>query len=428
MFSDGTLIVAEDGSVRKANKKEVQEFLKSASEDKVVAYLSGVFPKEHNGNGLTHVRLDKESGIAYGKYANSSKLLKLKVLAQSAPAKQTEPLNSGDKSDPDLNIPRNEKKGKPQEFKGREDINNPTKIRDEKYDMGKGAKDLHTNEVPRDKSGDGIGGKSVDFEDENGKDVSSGNPDTYVQEFTESEKPESAGSEKNHAVARNNSEIKVKFASDDLRFKFAEGKDKEDHDSEESEDKKDEKPGKKLPPWLKDKKDGKGSDEKAGEEKEAATNEVVELKQKLASSSKQVQKLEREISNRKIAEARKEAAIGLVLAYRDRQPEKYASAEAFNEKVTEIAKKMSVEAIESAMDEFNTLIRAEADKQKKTAAQSETRNGNPSLSHPVVIPQQNYKFASDARDPEDLASILMQSTTLGRNVSAYERYHNSINE
>lgn len=436
MFSDGTLVVAEGKEFRRANAKEVQSFLRTASEEQASRYLSTIFPKEKDGNQLTHVRFDSETGYAYGKYANTSKLLRKQILAQSAPAKQSEPTDSGDRTDSHkgesetFETPRNEKKSKPQEFKGRDDVNKPKEVRDGSYEKGQKGKDLHTDVVPRDKSGDGLGGESTTFADEKADGHESGNPDKYVQEWNKSEEPESAGSEKNHAVAQTNKPLDVKFAGDDLRFKFAkDSDDKEDHDNEEKDDKKDGKPKKgKMPPWLN--KDEDGSDkEKAGEEDKETKAEVVELKTKLASVQKQVGKLEREISNRKIAEARKEAAIGLVLAYRDRQPEKYASAEAFNEKVTEIAKKMSVEAIDNALEEFNSLIRAESDRQKKMAKSADTlKMEGGSLSHPVVIPQANYKFASDARDPDDLASILMQSTTLGKSVSDITRYHEQIND
>ena len=433
MFSDGTVVVAEGKDFRKANKNEVQSFLRTASNGQVQKYLSGIFPQEKEGKPLTHVRLDRETGYAYGKYANTSKLTRKRVLAQSAPANQTEPTDSGKRTDEHkgesetFETPRNEKKSKPQEFKGRDDVNKPKEVRDGSYEKGQGGKCLHTDVVPRDKSGDGVGGESTTFSDEKTEGHESSNPDKYVQEWKKSEEPEAAGSEKNHAVAENKKALDVKFAGDDLRFKFAKDSDDKDHSDEE----KDGKPKKsKMPPWLNKDKDG-SDDEKASEkDKDKETKaEVVELRQKLASNQKQLQKLEREISNRKIAEARKEAAIGLVLAYRDRQPEKYASAEAFAERVTEIAKKMSVEAIDNAMEEFNSLVLAEADRQKKTAQSADTlKLKGGSLSHPVIIPQQNYKFASDFRDSDDLASILMQNTSLGKSVSDMTRYHEQIND
>jgi hypothetical protein len=440
MFSDGTIVVAEGNKFRKASSQEAQSFLKTASDEDTSKYLSNVFPKEKDGNELTHVRLDKETGYAYGKYANTTKVLRKKIMAQSQ-ARQTEPVNSIDKADPKVEIPRNEKKNKPQEFTGREDVNSPKEVRKDNYDMGPGGKNLHTNVVPRDKGGDGIGGESTNFEDEKGKDATSGNPDNYVQEFQENEKPESAGSEKNHAVAATKKPLDVKFASEELRFKFAKDSDDKDHKNEEKDEENDKKPKKNLPPWLKDKKkDGdedkksdkksdEESDEKASKDEKETKAEVVEFKQKLAFMEKQIQKLEKEISNRKIAEARKEAAIGLVLAYRDRQPEKYASANAFNEKVVEISKKMSVEAIDNAMEEFNSLVMAESDRQKKIAqSASQLKQEGGSLSHPIVIPQSNYKFASSSHDTEDLASILMQNTTLGKSVSNMTRYHEQLNE
>jgi len=433
MFSDGAIVVAEDNNVRKANKKEISDFLKTASEEQTSKYLTGLFPKEHEGNKLTHVMLEKENGYAYGKYADTSKLLKIKVLAQSQ-AKQTEPVNSVEKSDPDLEIPRDESKGKPQEFKAREDVNSPAEVRKDNYKVGPDSKNLHTNKVPRDKSGDGLDGESVSFEKENALEATSGKPDTYVQEYSENEKPESAGSKENHVAASTKPlNVKVKHAGENLHLNLVakkeedkkedEKENKNDHKTDDKKDEKKDKSKKNLPPWLKkDKDEDEDDSEKTGEEKDASTNEVVELNKKLAEVTKELQKLEREINNRKVAEARREAAIGLVLAYRDRQPEKYVTAESFNSKVTEISKKMSVEAIDSALEEFGTLILAETERQKKVA-QTQTGNEPVSLSHSLTFPHSNYKFASDSADSNDLASILMSNTTLGRKVANMDLYH-----
>jgi hypothetical protein len=113
-------------------------------------------------------------------------------------------------SEDTLDVPRNEAKGKPQDFKARDDVNNPTEVRGSDYAFGQEGKDLHTDEVPRDSSGDGIGGESVTFEKDTGVDATSGNPDTYVQEWQDNVKPTPAGKEDNHATSGPNT-----AASDD---------------------------------------------------------------------------------------------------------------------------------------------------------------------------------------------------------------------
>ena len=72
-------------------------------------------------------------------------------------------------------------------------VKKPIEIRTKEYKKGPGGEDLHTN-IPRD-SGDGAGGKKTTYEKETSDKAKSGNPDTYVQDFTKSEKPAAAGSE-----------------------------------------------------------------------------------------------------------------------------------------------------------------------------------------------------------------------------------------
>ena len=128
-----------------------------------------------------------------------------KKVAQSAPAKQTEPIDMGDgeSNGEKFDAPRNKSKGKPQEFSGRSDVDSPKKVRKDNYNMGPGGKNLHTDVVPRDGSGDGVGGRSVTFEEEKAEGATSGNPDTYVQEFQESDYvyPTPYSSEDNHATS-----------------------------------------------------------------------------------------------------------------------------------------------------------------------------------------------------------------------------------
>lgn len=431
MFSDGKFVSASaNGEVRTATKREVYDhILKLASEEEVIKTLSVVFPQTNkSGSSLEAVSLDKESGVAYAKYADS-KVLKL-TLAQSAPAKQTEPTFSSEKSDPSLDIPRNKAKAKP-ESDGREDVNSPEEVRKKSYEKGNGGKNLHTNVIPRDGSGDGLGGKKTTFEKEKADAATSGKPDTYVQKFTPEEKPTAAGNKDNHTASAGNT---PKLASDGIvnlslveagkvppglqayldKNKKPEGKDEE----------KDEKPDDKSPF---DKK--KGDDDKKGSEKKDDSKDKkaeADLEIKLAEAQQQITRLEKELQNRKLAEARREAAIGLVLAYRDRSTNKYATAESFNEKVTEIAKKMSVESIDNALSEFNSLVESEAERQKTVLANNKN-NFNGISTTAVVFPQETYKFAN-VQDKDNLSSLFMKHTTLGKQVTGSQKYNEENKE
>ncbi len=127
-----------------------------------------------------------------------------KVKAQKAPA-QLEPTDAvqKDSGEEKLNVPRNKAKAKPEIDVKRKDVNNPTEVRNKGYAVGPEATNLHSDVVPRDGSGDGIGGKKPKFDQESGPKQTSGKPDTYVQEFQKDNQiaPTPAGNEDNHAVA-----------------------------------------------------------------------------------------------------------------------------------------------------------------------------------------------------------------------------------
>ncbi len=114
--------------------------------------------------------------------------------------RQSEPIDSiSDKGKVD--VPRDKAKSKPEtKFERPKGVDNPIEVRKKDYGFGEKGKNLHTEVVPRDGSGDGLGGKSVSFEKEKGEDVTSGNPDTYVQDFQKNEKPTPAGNEDNHGT------------------------------------------------------------------------------------------------------------------------------------------------------------------------------------------------------------------------------------
>lgn len=162
----------------------------------------------------------KDKETACGVTASSNPFVKGAQSNNSAPS-QTEPVDAiyedkieDNSRETSLNIPRNNSKSNPQEFDGvREDVTSPDEIRSSEYDMGQNGKNLHnTGIIPRDKSGDGIGGESTTFEDEKAKGATSGKPDTYVQEFQESKyiDPTPAGKEDNHATMGVNTASRMK--------------------------------------------------------------------------------------------------------------------------------------------------------------------------------------------------------------------------
>lgn len=139
-----------------------------------------------------HPLLRKASDIKLSKTANMLGGVKL---AQTSPTKQTMPLDIEDEVDG--GVPRDESVG----FKQ----TSPTEIKKVKKnpkspERGKSSGG-ETDVVPRDGSGDGLGGRKVTFEAEKSEDATSGNPDSYVQKLQETIKPKPRGSKENHAVA-----------------------------------------------------------------------------------------------------------------------------------------------------------------------------------------------------------------------------------
>jgi hypothetical protein len=127
-------------------------------------------------------------------------------VAQNNSATQTEPVDGvqDEKKSKEnkTNVPRNESKSKPEgNWTRPKGVDKPVKVREEKHEMGQGGKDLHTDVVPRDGSGDGIGGESVNFAEEKGADATSGNENSYVQDWEASAKGTPAGNEDNHATS-----------------------------------------------------------------------------------------------------------------------------------------------------------------------------------------------------------------------------------
>jgi len=147
------------------------------------------------------------------KLTKTANILGSVKLAQSQERAQTMPLNHDD----DVDIPRDESVGLKQT-----EPKEVVKIKNDKYELGKN-RGQETDEVPRDSSGDGIGGKKVEFEAESGDKQTSGNPDNYVQTLVEQIDSTPAGDKKNHATVANlHSKIRTIVAKHDLDTKALE--------------------------------------------------------------------------------------------------------------------------------------------------------------------------------------------------------------
>jgi len=102
-----------------------------------------------------------------------------------------------------LDIPRDESVGLKQ--------TEPKEVTVYKYKYELGDNGCDTDMVPRDSSGDGLGGAKVTFEPELADGYDSGNSDNYVQTLQDREKPTPAGDSKNHAVVAMK-ELELKLA------------------------------------------------------------------------------------------------------------------------------------------------------------------------------------------------------------------------
>ena len=427
MFSNGTVIVHEaEGKVRKATAEEISQ------------HLASFFPTEKQGKKLTAVKYDPETGYAYGKFEDKTYR---KLVAQSKGTTTTEPTNSVDKADPKVDVPRSKEKAKPQIDVGRPDVNSPKEVRKDNYERGKGGEDLHTDVVPRSKGNSGLSGsKATTFEDETANKAKSGNPDTYVQTFTPSEKPASAGSADNHTAStgisiRPDSEIYQKLSinkiakdeGDDDKEDGKKGnlppwlkKDKEENKDEKKDGKDEKSDGKKgnLPPWLqKGKKDDDKKDDgdKKDDEKE---NKFAEATKQLTLAQKENSELKAELNRYKIREERVRSASAYVLALRDLNPVKYASAEVFNQKVEDTAKKMNIEAIETAIEELDVMRQEASVAQQAFIKQASKQTHESGLATAIVI-QKEEGFGDSGSSLKD---ILMSGTSLGKKMAEFDSY------
>lgn len=118
--------------------------------------------------------------------------------AQAKPQDQTQPQSVED--DVDAGVPRDKSVGLDQtdaEYQEYSIKNNQP---------GTGGTDEKV--VPRSKGDSGISGcEKTTFEKEKGEDITSGNPDSYFQDFTPSEKPTPAGNKENHTAKKVSKEL-----------------------------------------------------------------------------------------------------------------------------------------------------------------------------------------------------------------------------
>lgn len=413
--SSGTALISEAGKTRKASETEVGN------------YLQSLVPSAKNGHKLAAVKYD--GGFVFARYEDG-KMFKKRIVAQNNASQQNEPLNSGDKSDPDLKVPRSDKHSKPENksvTKDRPDVGNPTELRSKEYGKGgdKGA-DSHKG-IPRSKSNSGLeGGSKTTFDKEKADDATSGKPDTYVQKLTKSPAPAAAGTKDNHATAGANTASNangIQIESDSILYQkisIAE-------DEKKKEGKKD---GKPVPPWL-EKKEDKGSDKKDGkkdekdgddsEDDESSKKEaklINELNTRLAEYEKTIKALKGETDKYKVREARQVSALKLALAYRDMNPEQFPTVDAVASKVVELCKQMNSDAIESTYEQVKAIIISSSKKNVvKTASASE------GVSTAFSTPLESI---SDAQgNIPGLREALMEKTSLGRKVAAMDAYNNS---
>ena len=109
----------------------------------------------------------------------------------------------------------------------------------------------------------------------------------------------------------------------------------------------------------------------------------MQLKEALAT----IETLKKEVAVYKLREARQKAAVKLALAYKELTPEKYASLDTFGSKIEQIVKAMSVEAIETALEEIDT-IRKSAAKNTGLTKEASLQDGN--VATAIMVQRDTY--------------------------------------
>lgn len=398
VLSNGKVLAhTNDGNVRLASEQETAK------------HFASVLPETYKNNPLEAVAF--EDGFVYGKYAN--KTIRKKVIA-TLPT-QTESIDSAQKA---VDVPRNEKKSKPQDIKPEDkSVMNPTKIRTKDYKRGPGSERL--DDVPR-ASGDGVGGKKVTFEAETADKATSGKPDTYVQEVQKQETPSKAGSEANHTASS-----EITFNSNGSMYQNLKLSKKEVEDKC---------PDCEKSPCTCDEKENKeccAETAEVSETKEAAidnTKEVEALKNQIETLKAEVTEAKKALAKKEIIEKRVKASIKYALSMKELNPVKFASADTFVNLVENTANKMSVDLIENAIESAQNArqeIEASSNSLVKTSALLKTDEVKmeEGLATALFIPQ------SDGEGDDELKVMLMSETSLGRNfLSKFDGYEPHVKE
>ena len=458
MYSNGVVLASVEGKVRKANKKEV------------IQHLASLLPETYKDQPLSKIMYNSEDCHVYGKYGNKTvrKALfekdedkdddkdedddkdkdkdkddnkddkddkdddkkdddgdddkgekkwnfeKKKDAATDKDEvkvadKQTEPVNSVDKADPDVKVPENAAKAKPETAKitkDRPDVATPKKVRKEEYTKGKGGEDLHTDVVPRSKSDGGLKGGSVaETTDETSNKATSGKPDTYVQNFEKSEEPAKAGSEMNHA-AGNEIEIRPEAQMYQNLNLSKESKDIEPQ-VEKTAAKQE---TTKAMPW-----EGKTDEESDGR-----------LQKELRDLKSENKELKAEINKGKVIVGRNKAATEYALSLYQLNPAKYADPSVFNQVVEDTATKMDVHAISTMTDELK-IVHAEKERSQAEIKEAtlegfeKVASTDEGLATAIVIPETEGK---NGKTSDDLKDILMSGTSLGRMIDEHDELVN----
>jgi len=449
MYSNGLVIANSEGKIRKATKEEVAQ------------HLASLLPETYKDQPLSKTMFNAENGFVYGQYGektirkalfgkddddkkddkddddkdddkddkddkdekdsdddddkddddkgkdkkwNFEKKKDASSKQRKVADKQTEPVNSIDKADPDVKVPENAAKAKPETAKitkDRPDVGNPTKVRKEEYTKGKGGEDLHTDVVPRSKSDGGLKGGSVaETADEKSNKATSGKPDTYVQKFEKSETPAKAGSEMNHAAG---SEIEIRPEAQMYQNLNL---------SKESKD---------IAP-LAEKTAGKDETTKAMPWEEEKKENESRLQKELRDTQEEVKQLKAEVNKSKVIAGRNKAATVYALSLYQLNPAKYSDPDVFTQVVEDTATKMGITAIATMTEELK-IVQAEKERSQseiKEAAKEgieKVASNDEGLATAIVISEKEGK---NGKSSGDLKDILMSGSSLGRMIDEHD--------
>lgn len=156
---------------------------------------------EHTFSNGIRVAVDEKTGKLV--LARTTRIAQVTTPLNTMPKDVVEEQDRVDQGETRLEIPRDESVGLKQ--------TEPTEVTVYQYDYELGDNGSDESIVPRDPSGDGVGGEKVTFEPELADGYSSGNPDDYIQTLQDREMPTPAGDAKNRATVAK-SELEKKLA------------------------------------------------------------------------------------------------------------------------------------------------------------------------------------------------------------------------